>query len=147
MHGRVLAFDPLTGEGAVGGEDGERYLLTRTSLAEGVSVIAPGERVSFILVDGAAGEVTPNNETSRLVAVWLALLLGFVGAHKLYMRRTTAGLIVLGTLVAETIVVSGLPVFFLVVWRVVSLVEGVIYLIKTDEQFRNAYVREERAWF
>lgn len=147
MRGTVFAFDPSTGEGAIGGEDGERHLFTRESLAAGVNVITPGKAVSFDLIDGVVRGVAPNNDPSRIIAAWLAILLGSVGFHKFYLGRTKAGLVVLGTLVMENVLTSKMPVFLLSIWGIIGLIEGVLYLLKPEVEFHEVYIRNERAWF
>jgi TM2 domain-containing membrane protein YozV len=68
----------------------------------------------------------------------VAILLGTLGIHKFMMGQTTAGIIML--LVSLTCVGSW------VMW-VIGIVEGIIYLTKSDEDFYQTYVVEKKAWF
>lgn len=62
-------------------------------------------------------------EEDRVAAGVLALLVGGIGIHKFYMRKPLAG--VLYILFCWT----GIP-------SLVSFVEGIIYLLESDERFR-----------
>jgi hypothetical protein len=33
------------------------------------------------------------------------------------------------------------------IFGIIGLIEGIIYLTKSDEQFLNTYVRNKRGWF
>ena len=76
----------------------------------------------------------PNKIACGIVAIFL----GAFGIHKFMMGQTTPGLIML--LVSLTC--AG---YF--VMGVIGLVEGIIYLTKSDEDFYQTYVIEKKAWF
>ncbi len=70
----------------------------------------------------------------------LAILLGSLGIHKFYLGYTKEGLIML--------LVSVLSFGFLGwIVGVIALVEGVLYLTKSDEEFNATYVAGKKAWF
>ncbi|MBE0475481.1 MAG: NINE protein [Coriobacteriia bacterium] len=78
-----------------------------------------------------------------MVAGVLGILLGGLGVHKFYLGYTTEGLIMavvwlLGWLTA------GLVSFAV---SIVGLIEGIIYLTKTDQDFHDTYVANKKAWF
>lgn len=76
-------------------------------------------------------------ESKRVVAGILAILLGAIGVHKFYLGMTTPGLIqlVLG------ICTGGMT-------GIIGLIEGIIYLTKTDEEFIRLYQSENpKEWF
>lgn len=56
MRGEILTFDPATGFGAVSGDDGQRYSLTREGLKTPASPVA-GQRVDFTPEGGMATDV------------------------------------------------------------------------------------------
>ena len=66
----------------------------------------------------------------------LAILLGGFGVHKFILGYTKEGLIQLGL----TIVTCGIA-------SVLGLVEGIIYLTKTDEEFYKTYQEGRKGWF
>ncbi len=76
-----------------------------------------------------------------LVALILgALGLGAFGIHKFLMGRTKQGVICL----LVTLFTCG---FGGVVITAISIIEGIIYLTKTDAQFRSDYVYGNKDWF
>jgi TM2 domain-containing membrane protein YozV len=76
----------------------------------------------------------------RLAAGLLAILLGSLGVHKFMLGMTTEGIIML--LISLLTCGLGAPVM-----HVVGIIEGVIYLSKSDAEFYQQYVVEKRAWF
>lgn len=70
----------------------------------------------------------------------LAILLNCLGIHKFYLGYTKEGLIML--------LVSVLSCGFLAIvpW-VIGIVEGVMYLTKSDEEFVATYITGKKGWF
>ena len=75
----------------------------------------------------------PNRQTVAIVALVTAFFGGF-GIHRFMMGDTTGGII---RILLSCFCVGGL----------ISLIEGIIYLTKTDEEFYQTYVVEKKAWF
>ena len=73
---------------------------------------------------------------SRVVCAILAILLGAFAIHKFLLGQTSTAII--------QIVIS-VCTFGLGVW--IGIIEGIIYLMKTDEEFYQTYVVEKKAWF
>ena len=63
----------------------------------------------------------------RIVAALLAILLGDFGAHKFYLGQTTQGILYL-------------CFFWTLIPGIIGIIEGVIYLTKSDDEFRRQYV-------
>jgi TM2 domain-containing membrane protein YozV len=78
--------------------------------------------------------------TDRLAAGLLAILLGSLGIHKFMLGMTTQGIIML----LISVLSCGIAV---PVMHVIGIIEGVIYLSKTDAEFYQQYVVEKRPWF
>ena len=76
----------------------------------------------------------------KVVAGILGILLGSLGIHKFYLGYTTPGLIMLLLTLLTCGVVGS------VMW-VIGLIEGIIYLTKTDEEFVATYVNGKKEWF
>ena len=75
-------------------------------------------------------------KNKKLVAGLLGILLGGFGVHKFYLGMTTAGIIQL---------VIG--VFTCGIGGIIGLIEGIIYLTKSDQDFYQQYVVEKKQWF
>jgi TM2 domain-containing membrane protein YozV len=71
---------------------------------------------------------------SRVTCGILAILLGGLGIHKFMLGNITGGIIM--------IVLSCCGV-----GSIIGLIEGIIYLTKTDEEFYQTYVVEKKGWF
>lgn len=89
---------------------------------------------------GYAPQTSPASDKNKMVAGILAILLGAFGIHKFYLGYTKEGVILL----AVTIVSFGALAF---VTSIVGIVEGVMYLTKTDQDFYATYVAGRKAWF
>lgn len=88
------------------------------------------------------GQAQSTGEKSKIAAGLLAIFLGTLGIHKFYLGYTSAGVIML--------LVSIIGAFLIVgpfIMAVIALIEGIIYLTKTDEDFDRIYVRGKKAWF
>lgn len=81
-------------------------------------------------------------EKNRVTAGILGILLGSLGIHKFYMGYSKEGAIML----AVSILLSWTGIAPAAV-GVIGLVEGIMYLTKTDEQFQQEYIVGRKAWF
>ncbi len=77
---------------------------------------------------------------SKVAAGVLGILLGSFGIHKFYLGYNKEGIIML----LVTVLSFG---FLAWVTSIVGLVEGIIYLTKTDEEFNATYVVGRKPWF
>jgi TM2 domain-containing membrane protein YozV len=73
----------------------------------------------------------------KIAAGLLAIFLGALGIHKFYLGYTTAGIIMLVVSLLSCGTIMG----------VIGLIEGIIYLTRTDEQFVATYVNGKKEWF
>ena len=80
----------------------------------------------------------------KVVAGITAILLGGFGVHKFVLGYNKEGLILLALTVILSILSFGLLSFL--VW-VFTLIEGIIYLTKTDEEFYSTYQDAKKPWF
>jgi TM2 domain-containing membrane protein YozV len=78
--------------------------------------------------------------SKKVAAGICALLIGSLGVHKFILGFTTAGVIML----LVTILTCGIGAL---VMHVISIIEGITYLTKTDEDFRRIYLVEKKEWF
>jgi TM2 domain-containing membrane protein YozV len=82
-------------------------------------------------------EIPTSGADKKIAAGLLALFLGAFGLHKFYLGYFTAGIITL----VVTLFSCGTIMF------VIGIVEGIIYLTRTDEQFTATYVVGRKEWF
>ena len=81
---------------------------------------------------------------SKVAAGVLGILLGWLGIHKFYLGYTKQGVIMLVvTLVVGTITCGAVAS---IMW-IIGLIEGIIYLTKSDEEFEEIYVKGDKGWF
>ena len=81
---------------------------------------------------------------SKVAAGLFAIFLGAFGVHKFYLGYTTEGILAIVLFWILGLVTVG---FGMVVMGVVFLVEGILYLTKSDEEFERIYVQSKRGWF
>ncbi len=82
----------------------------------------------------------PPDSSKKIPAGICGILLGSLGVHKFVLGYTKEGLIMLLT----TLFTCGLMGF---IWGLFGLIEGIIYLTKSDEEFTRTYVTNKRGWF
>ena len=87
-----------------------------------------------------APSAPPTQTNLRIAAGTCALLLGSLGVHKFVLGYTTPGIIML----VVTLATCGLGSF---VTGIIGIIEGIIYLTKSDEEFQEMYVKNKREWF
>ena len=86
--------------------------------------------------DPNAPVTPPSTECKKVVAGILGILLGGLGIHKFFLGYTKEGIIQ----IVITIVTCGAG-------SLVGLIEGIIYLTKTDEEFVATYQTGRKGWF
>ena len=84
----------------------------------------------------------------KLVAGICGIIIGWLGIHKFILGFNTAGIIMISVSVVG-IIGSCLfvPIFATMAMGIIGLVEGIIYLTKTDEDFYQTYAIEKKEWF
>ncbi|MDR6845188.1 TM2 domain-containing protein [Flavobacterium granuli] len=77
-----------------------------------------------------------HQENKKILAGVLAIVLGGLGVHKFILGYTQEGIIQL----IIGVVTCGIG-------SIIGLVEGIIYLTKTDEEFYQTYQVGKKGWF
>lgn len=86
--------------------------------------------------------------SNKIAAGVCAILLGWLGVHKFILGYTGAGLIMLLVSVLAPIVTCfTFGIVGTTVMAVIGIVEGIVYLTKTDDEFVRTYVDGRREWF
>ena len=165
MQGQILDYSIQSSSGIITTKEGQRYQFEGSEWKD-ASVPSRGMEVDF--------DVDANNQAlgvykalrstntvklgssgskgkSKIVAGLMALFLGIFGVHKFYLGFTLPGMIygmcswifwVLAGATEEPIFL--LPMFIIGIF---SLVDAVIYLSRTDEDFQRIYVEDKKQWF
>lgn len=81
---------------------------------------------------------------NKLTAGLLGILLGSLGIHKFYLGYAVSGIIMLLISVLLGVVTVGVSTGIM---GIIGLVEGIVYLSKTDEEFQATYVDNKKSWF
>jgi len=80
----------------------------------------------------------------KLAAGLTGVFLGAFGVHKFVLGYTRPAVIMLVVSLAGGLVTCGLASF---VMGVIGLIEGIIYLTKTNEEFQTTYLDATKEWF
>lgn len=76
----------------------------------------------------------------KIAAGVTGILLGALGVHKFVLGYTKEGLIMLG---ASLLTIG----FAAPLVHLIGVIEGILYLTKTDQDFVATYVQKKRGWF
>ena len=76
----------------------------------------------------------PAGAEKKVVAGVLGILIGALGIHKFYLGYTKEGII---HICLNLVCLAG----------IIGLIEGIIYLTKSDEEFVETYVNGHKGWF
>ena len=147
MKGKILDFSVQSNSGAISGEDGERYNFDSSDWKVD-SPPAPGMSVDFSVEDNQAKEIyeavgSTTSRKSKIAAGLFAIFLGGLGIHKFYLGYTVPGVILL----LSTFL--GWLLFFIpnIVIGIIVVIEGIIYLTRSDEDFEQTYVVGRKPMF
>ena len=108
---------------------------------------APLPPQGYTSVNGAARRAVSTpvfGAKDHVVASLLAIFLGPLGIHKFYLGYNTAAFITMAVTILGSIVTFGLAAN---VMGVLSLIEGIIYLSKSQTEFEPIYVVGHKEWF
>jgi len=96
-----------------------------------------------------AGPMQPGNRPvpgadKKVLAGVLGIVLGGLGIHKFVLGYNTEGIIMLAVSLVGAFLLCGIPS---IVMAVIGIVEGIMYLTKSDEEFVQTYVLNKKPWF
>jgi TM2 domain-containing membrane protein YozV len=87
-----------------------------------------------------AAAVSHPSSSTRIAAGVCGIVLGAFGVHKFILGTPLAGVIML----LLTVLTCG---WLAIIPSVIGLIEGIIYLTRSDDQFHAEYVLNKKAWF
>ena len=91
-----------------------------------------------------AKETFASTNNKKILAGVLAILLGGLGVHKFVLGYNKEGIIMLVVTLVLGVLTCGISASLM---GVISLIEGIIYLTKSDEEFYQTYQVGKKAWF
>ena len=92
-----------------------------------------------------AGTVVAGPANSNKIAAGICgILLGGLGIHKFILGFSTSGVIMLLVSLVGGFITCGIASM---VMSIIGIIEGIIYLTKSDEQFYQTYVVQKKEWF
>lgn len=93
-------------------------------------------------------KVTSSTENKKMMAGLLAIFLGSLGIHKFVLGYQTEGIILLvATVIGWATSCFGVGFLILMATGAVGLIEGIMYLTKSDEEFYETYQVNKKPWF
>ena len=93
-------------------------------------------------------QATSNVDNKKVLAGILAILVGYLGIHKFILGYNKEGFILLGATIGLTILSCvGIGFFFIWIPGLIGLIEGIIYLTKSDAEFYEMYQVGYKPWF
>lgn len=105
---------------------------------------APEEAAPEEATPEEAAPAGPVDASKKLPAGICGILLGALGVHKFILGYTMEGVIMLLVSILGGIFTCGVASS---VVAIVGLVEGILYLVKSDEEFYVTYVANKKGWF
>lgn len=79
-------------------------------------------------------------DSKRIITGILGIIFGSLGFHKFVLGYRKEGFIMLAITVCTFFIASGFV-------GLIGLIEGIIYLTKSDEEFIQTYQLEKKGWF
>lgn len=145
-----MQFGPVTEEAlqqlAVAGRLRPTDLVWRSGMADWQPA---GQVRGLFPPPGSPGAPPPPlppamDSSKRIAAGVCGVLLGSLGVHKFILGYTLPGIIMLLASLVGSWFTCGLTAGAM---HLIGLIEGIIYLSKTDEDFYRTYVLARREWF
>ena len=93
-------------------------------------------------------QATNSGANKKLLAGLLAIFVGGLGVHKFILGYNKEGFILLGTFLISIplmcIIIGAITIY---IPALIGLIEGIIYLTKSDEEFYQTYQVGKKPWF
>ncbi|MGB5435372.1 MAG: NINE protein [Maribacter sp.] len=83
-------------------------------------------------------------DNKKMLAGILAIVLGALGVHKFILGYNKEGIIMLAVTIVLGFFTCGIGASLM---GILGLIEGIIYLTKSDEEFYNTYQVGQKPWF
>ena len=103
----------------------------------------PDQSMSYQPAHGGA-DWQAQGANKKMAAGICGILLGGFGVHKFILGYNTEGAIMLAAWIVGMFLTCGIASIAV---GIVGLIEGIIYLTKSDEEFVRTYIQNKKAWF
>jgi TM2 domain-containing membrane protein YozV len=169
MKGTLQDFSVAENRGWIAADDGNRYSFQGPEW-KGTGLPMSGNRVDFELLGDAAISVAPElaasapavpampqpppggyappvtgtNKPDKTTVGICAILLGSLGIHKFLLGFQTEGIIMLAVTLGAGMFTCGVSS---IVVGIIGLIEGIIYLTMSEEDFDRTYIQGKKKWF
>ena len=141
-EGAKRAGDKISQKASEFAEDAKEFA---NEAKEKASEFAKDAKSSAGEFQSGAQELVNNK---KVLAGVLAIIFGGLGVHKFVLGYNTEGGIMLGLWIVGAILTCvGVGVLLIWILGLIGLIEGIIYLTKSDEEFYNTYQVGKKAWF
>ena len=89
-----------------------------------------------------------SQDNKRVLTGILAILLGHLGVHKFVLGYNSEGFVILiATVIGYATMCVFIGVFVLALTTLLGVIEGIIYLTKSDVEFYEKYKKNKKPWF
>ncbi len=92
----------------------------------------------------------PAGAEKKIAAGICGIVLGGLGIHKFILGYTQEGVILLSVYLVSlviAIVTCGIGTPLVLIPSVIGIIEGIMYLTKSDEEFVQTYIINKKPWF
>ncbi len=100
-------------------------------------------------VGGGYAKQIPGAE-KKIAAGLCGILIGGLGIHKFVLGYQQEGIIMLSVFLVSfviAIITCGIATPLVMIPGIIGLIEGIIYLTKSDEEFVQTYIVNKKPWF
>lgn len=85
--------------------------------------------------------------SKKVVAGLMGIFFGGLGVHKFILGYNGAGVAMLVPSLVVPVVTCGFGFFVPIVMHIIGMIEGIIYLTKTNQEFSDMYIVGRKEWF
>ena len=122
--------------GAVNDDTAQYCTNCQAALTSGSVGVGGGYQPMQSVHPGAMTDWKALGGDKKIIAGVCGIIFGWLGVHKFILGYTTEGIIQL--------VIGVLTCGFA---GIVGIIEGIIYLTKSDEEFVRTYIQNKKGWF
>jgi TM2 domain-containing membrane protein YozV len=101
-------------------------------------------------MQAVGGQTQIPGAEKKIAAGLCGILLGGLGIHKFVLGYQQEGIIMLSVFLVSfviAIITCGIGTPLVMIPGIVGLIEGIIYLTKSDEEFVQTYIVNKKPWF